>query len=51
MTPIRFTSTRSRFALGVAGMLVTAAVVRRDRVGRREQQVFRMVNEIGRAHV
>ena len=35
---------RTRMALGAAGMAGTAAIVRRDRVGRRETQVFRLVN-------
>lgn len=37
---------RTRVALGAAGMAGTAAIVRRDRVGRRETQVFRLVNRL-----
>lgn len=35
---------RGRLLLGAAGLLGTAAAVRRDRVGRREAAVFRAVN-------
>lgn len=35
---------RGRLLLGAAGLLGTAAAVRRDRVGRRETAVFRAVN-------
>jgi membrane-associated phospholipid phosphatase len=39
-------SARVRLALGVAGVLATASVVRRNRVGPRELQVFRAVNDV-----
>jgi glycosyltransferase 2 family protein len=35
---------RGRLALGVVGVAATASLVRRDRVGRREVQVFRRLN-------
>ena len=35
---------RKRLALGVLGLMATASVVRRDRVGPREQAAFRLVN-------
>lgn len=35
-----------RLLLGVTGVVATASVVRRDRVGRREVAVFRAVNEL-----
>jgi len=37
---------RVRLALGAAGVAVTAASVRRDRVGTREAQIFRAVNDL-----
>lgn len=37
---------RYRLAMGVAGLAASAALVRRDRVGRRELRVFRVVNEL-----
>lgn len=37
-------SARGRLALGLVGIVATASVVRRDRVGRRELTVFRAVN-------
>jgi hypothetical protein len=39
-------SARTRLVLGLAGVAATASVVRRDRVGRREMTVFRVVNEL-----
>jgi membrane-associated phospholipid phosphatase len=39
-------SARSRLAFGVAGVLGTASVVRRDEVGPCEVRVFRAVNEL-----
>ncbi|HMA46347.1 MAG TPA: hypothetical protein VKP11_03955, partial [Frankiaceae bacterium] len=35
---------RARLAVGIAGMVASAALVRRDRVGRWEAAVFRRVN-------
>ena len=37
-------SARTRLALGALGLAVTASLVRRDRVGPREEQLFRAVN-------
>ena len=37
---------RTRLLVGIAGMAVTAALVRRDRVGNPESQAFRAVNEL-----
>jgi membrane-associated phospholipid phosphatase len=37
---------RRRLVLGLIGVAATASVVRRDRVGRREVQLFRAVNEL-----
>lgn len=37
---------RARLAVGVAGLVVTAAVVRQDHVGPREARVFRLVNDL-----
>ena len=37
---------RTRLAFGLAGVIATASVVRRDRVGSRELSAFRAVNEL-----
>lgn len=39
-------SARTRLLLGLAGVAATASVVQRDRVGERELQVFRAVNDL-----
>lgn len=43
---VRLTDPRMRLVLGAAGVAVTAAAVRRDRVGAREAQLFRAVNDL-----
>ena len=46
MTTLRVTDPRVRLGVGMLGLVASAAVVRRDRVGRREERVFRAVNRL-----
>lgn len=39
-------SARARAALGLAGLAVSVAPLHRDRIGRREHRVFRLVNDL-----
>ncbi|MDQ4071182.1 MAG: TIGR00374 family protein, partial [Actinomycetota bacterium] len=46
MRPVGLADPRARLAVGIAGLVASAVVVRRDRVGRREAKVFQAVNHL-----
>lgn len=43
---MRFTDPRGRLALGLAGLALSGLSVKRDRVGRTEEEIFRAINHL-----